>query len=269
MNRILALALITYKEGIRNRSIFGILAFALFVLGLNITVAGFFMREVGKVTVDMNLSALTFSGLLLVFFVALQLIAKDIDKKTIQLVFSKPISRGEYIVGKYIGILLFVFVSLLVLLVLSSATVFLLLNLYPNYFAGFSWPMFFLADAFIFVQLAVLSAILILFSTLTTSSFASLIFTVCVYLVGVTIDDVIFYVVSGFRTETISPVVKQVLNAVAYIVPNFSTWDFKLEAAHGLMIAPARIALGLGYAVVYIAVLLALACLAFQRREFH
>ena len=269
MNRIWALALITYKEGIRNRSIFGILAFALFVLGLNITVAGFFMREVGKVTVDMNLSALTFSGLLLVFFVALQLIAKDIDKKTIQLVFSKPISRGEYIVGKYIGILLFVVVSLLVLVVLSSATVFLLLHLYPNYFAGFSWPMFFLADAFILVQLAVLSAILILFSTLTTSSFASLIFTVCVYLVGVTIDDVIFYVVSGFRTEAISPVVKEVLNVVAYVVPNFSTWDFKLEAAHGLLIAPARIGLGLGYAAVYIAVLLTFACLAFQRREFH
>jgi ABC-type transport system involved in multi-copper enzyme maturation permease subunit len=269
MKCVWALAVITFKEGIRNRSIFGVLAFALFVLGLNITVAGFFMREVGKVTVDMNLSALTFSGLLLVFFVALQLMAKDIDKKTIQLVFSKPVSRGQYIAGKYVGILLFVSVSLSVLLVFSSATVFLLQNLYPNYFAGFSWPMFFLAVLFVLVQMAVLSAILILFSTLTTSSFAALIFSVCVYLVGVTIEDAVFYVVSGFRTEAISPVVKEVLNAVAYIVPNFSMWDFKLEAAHGLAVAPARIGLGFGYAAVYVIILLILARLFFQRREFH
>ncbi|MBN1141267.1 MAG: ABC transporter permease subunit [Deltaproteobacteria bacterium] len=269
MNRVWALSVITYKEGIRNRSLFGILAFALFVLGLNISVAGFFMREVGKVTVDMNLSALTFSGLLLVFFVALHLMAKDIDKKTIQLVFSKPLSRGEYILGKYLGILFFVVVSLLALAVFSIATVSLVRGLYPNYFAGFSWPIFFTAGCFVLVQLAVLCAILILFSTVTTSSFASLIFTVCVYLVGVTIEDVLFYIQSGFRTEAISPVVQEVVKVVSYILPNFSMWDFKLEAAHGLAIGAERIGLGLGYAAVYIVVLLALATLFFQRREFN
>ena len=269
MIRIWALAVITFKEGIRNRSIFGVLAFALFVLGLNIAVAGFFMRELGKVTVDMNLSALTFSGLLLVFFVALQLMAKDIDKKTIQLVFSKPVSRSEYIAGKYFGILLFVFVSLAVLAIFSCATVFWVLHLYPTYFAGFSWPMFFLAGFFVLVQLAVLCAILIFFSTLTTSSFATLIFSVCVYLVGVIIEDVIFYIKSGFRTEDVSQAVQEILKVVSYVLPNFSMWDFKLEAAHGIAIASERIMLGLGYAAVYILILLALACLFFQRREFH
>jgi ABC-type transport system involved in multi-copper enzyme maturation permease subunit len=269
MNRIWALALITYREGIRSRSLFGILAFALFVLGLNIAVAGFFMREIGKVTVDMNLSALTFSGLLLVFFVALHLMAKDIDKKTIQLVFSKPVSRGAYIVGKYLGILMFILVSLMVLAVFSVATVFLVRHLYFNYFDAFSWPVFFTAGFFILVQLAVLSAILVLFSTLTTSSFASLVFTVCTYLVGVTIEDVIFYIRSGFRTEQIPETVRQTLDVVSYVLPNFSMWDFKLEAAHGLMIAPERIVLALVYALVYTLVVLALACLCFQRREFN
>ena len=269
MNRVWALAVITYKEGIRNRSIFGILAFALFVLGLNVAVAGFFMRDIGKVTVDMNLSALTFSGLLLVFFVALHLIGKDIDKKTIQLVFSKPLSRGEYIVGKYLGILFFVVVSLLVLAVFSTGTVYLVRSLYPNYFGGFSWPIFFTAGFFILVQLAVLSAILILFSTVTTSSFATLIFSVCAYLVGVTIEDVVFYVKSGFRTEQISKVVRETLDIVSHVLPNFSMWDFKLEAAHGLAVESGRMGLALGYAAVYIVILLALACLFFQRREFN
>lgn len=70
MNAILALATITFKEGIRNRALFGIVLVAFFLFGLNITVAGFFMRDIGKVTVDMNLSALTVAGLLLVFLSA-------------------------------------------------------------------------------------------------------------------------------------------------------------------------------------------------------
>jgi hypothetical protein len=62
MKSVLALATITFKEGIRNRSLFGIALLSLFLFGLNISVAGFFMRDIGKVTVDMNLSALTVAG---------------------------------------------------------------------------------------------------------------------------------------------------------------------------------------------------------------
>ncbi len=269
MNRISALALITYKEGIRNRSLFGILAFALFVLGLNITVAGFFMREVGKVTVDMNLSAMTFSGLLLVFFVALNLMSKDIDKKTIQLVFSKPISRAEYIVGKYLGIQMFILTSLFVLFVMSTGTVFFLKNIYPAYFGGFSWPAFFIATLFIFLKLSVLSAILVFFSTITTSSFACLIFTVCFYLIGETLEDVIFYIKSGVRTEHISEGLQSFIDVISYVFPNFSLFDFKLEAAHGLVLAPARLGFGFFYALLYIVILLSFACFLFHRREFH
>lgn len=269
MNRILALAFITYKEGIRNRSLFGILFFSLFVLGLNIAVAGFFMREVGKVTVDMNLSALSFSGLLLVLFVGLNLIAKDIDKKTIQLVLSKPISRVEYIWGKYLGILLFVLVSLLVLQALSCATIFLLINLYPGYFGQFSWAIFFAASFFIFVKLAVLSAIAVFFSSVTTSSFVTLIFSICAYIVGETIEEVVFYLKSGFGAEEISASMQKSIEWIAYIFPNLSVFDFHIEAAHGLPIALERLGFSLGYAAGYIALLLLLASLIFRRREFN
>ena len=111
MKSVISLAIITFKEGIRNRALFGIGLLALFVLGLNLAVAGFFMRDIGKVTVDMNISALSFAGLLLIFFVGVNLMAKDIDRKTIHLVLSKPISRRQYIFGKFFGIQFFVFVS--------------------------------------------------------------------------------------------------------------------------------------------------------------
>ncbi|WP_429884413.1 ABC transporter permease subunit [Geoalkalibacter halelectricus] len=269
MRSILPLALITYKEGIRNRSVFGILLFSLFIFGLNIAVSGLFMREIGKVTVDVNLSALSFSGLLLVLFVGLNLMVKDIDRKTVQLVLSKPISRPSYILGKYLGLLMFILVSLSVLLVLSCATVVLLSSLYPDYFGTFSWGIYLTAAAFIFVKLAVLAAALVLFSSLSTSSFIALIFTVSTYLAGQTIEEVVFYLESSFRTAEVAPALHNFIAVISFILPNLAVFDFAREAAHGIALDPGAVLFSLGYAASYAAVLLVLAAIAFSRREFN
>lgn len=134
MNKILSLTLITFREGIRNRAIFGVALFSIFIFGLNISIADFFMRDIGKVTVDMNLAALSFAGLLLVFFVGINLMSKDIDRKTIHLVLSKPISRVQYVWGKYLGIALFVAISLFVILIFSSMNIYFLKKFTANIF---------------------------------------------------------------------------------------------------------------------------------------
>lgn len=270
-NRVLALAVITYKEGIRNRALFGIGLLALFLFGLNISVAGFFMRDIGKVTVDMNLAALTFSGLLLVLFVGVNLMAKDIDRKTIHLVLSKPISRTQYIFGKYLGISFFVSVSLLLLLLLSSLTILLLLQLYPAYFIGFSWGIFFTACFSLLMKFWVLTAIVVFFSAITSSSLITLIFSVSSYIAGTTIEDVFFYVRTELAAQEkiISESLKWVIDVLSYVLPNFSVFDFSVEAAHGLVIAGNRLAFSLGYGVLYAFILLLLASVIFGRREFN
>lgn len=271
MKTIISLAEITFKEGIRNRSLFGIALLALFLFGLNITVAGFFMRDIGKVTVDMNLSALSISGLLLIFFVGINLMAKDIDRKTIHLVLSKPISRGGYICGKYLGIVFFVTLSLLLLMCFSSLTVAFLDWLYPTYFSGFSWPIFFIACFFVFVRLWVLTAVVVLFSSFTTSSLITLIFSLGGYVAGVTIEEVVFYLESELssKAQYLSDSLRAFIDFISYVLPNFSVFDFTLEASHGLDIEISRIFLSLGYAGVYILSLLLIASFVFSHREFN
>lgn len=271
MNNILSLANITFKEGIRNRSLLGILLLALFLFGLNITVAGFFMRDIGKVTVDMNLAALSLAGLLLVFFVGVNLMAKDIDRKTIHLVLSKPISRSQYIWGKYLGIQFFVSVSLLLLLVFSSMTIGLVLYLYPEFFIGFSWLNFFIACFFVLIKLSVLSAIVVFFSSITTSSLITLIFSLSSYVAGVTIDEVVFYIKSemALQEKVISESLKSFIDIISYILPNLTVFDFTLEAAHGLAIDGYRVFLSLAYGAVYVFIMLLLASFIFSRREFN
>lgn len=270
MSKIFAMATITFWEGIRNRSVYGIGLFALFIFGLNIAVAGFFMRDVGKVTVDMNLSALSFAGLLLVFFVGLNLLTKDIDKKTIQLVLSKPISREGYIFGKFLGIFFFVVVSLGLLIALSSGTILLLKSIYPNYFLHFSWSAIFLACAFILLKLGVVVAVVLLFGAVTSNAFIALIFSVGIYVVGETIEDVLFYLRSSLAAGDLaaSGPLRMVIDGVSYLVPNLAVFDFKVEAAYGIAVGGERIAYACGYGLLYIVLLLLAASLIFRRREF-
>lgn len=271
MKKIFALAAITFLEGIRNRSMYGILILALFIFGLNVAVAGFFMRDIGKVTVDINLSALSFTGILLVYFVGLNLLSKDLDRKTVHLVLSKPISRYQYIYGKYLGIQGIIFISLLVIFLMSVGIIALLKTLYGGYFEGFYWVNFFVAAFFIFLKLSVLNALMCFFSALTTSSFVTLIFSVCSYVIGESIDDVVFYLKTAFDADQLAApeILGQVIAAVSYIFPNLSIFDFSLEAAHGLFIDPQRLWLAVGYASIYIATTLFFASLVFCRREFN
>lgn len=271
MRNIVALARITFLEGIRNRSLFGIALFALFIMGLNIAVAGFFMRDIGKVTVDMNMSALSFAGILLIFFVGLNLMAKDIDKKTVQIVLSKPVSRLEYIFGKFVGIVSFTFVSLFVLFLISLLTISLLRGFYAEYFLDFRWLNYIISIFFIFVKFSLLTAIVIFFSTIATSAFLSLICSISVYLVGATIEDVVFYLKSeiAIQEKVVSPSLDLLIDIVSHVFPNFSVFDFGMEAAHGLTIAPERMVYAIAYAAIYISALLCSSSYIFARREFY
>ncbi len=271
MKAVWALALITFKEGIRNRALFGIALLALFLFGLNITVAGFFMRDIGKVSVDMNLTALTVAGLLLIFFVAINLMAKDIDRKTIHLVLSKPISRPQYIWGKYFGLVLFITVSLLLLVLFSSLTIVLLRSMYPTYFGDFSWSIFYVAVFFVLVKFWVLCAVVMFFSSLTTSSLITLIFSFGTYIAGVTIEEVVFYLKTEMAAQEriISESLRQLFDGISWLLPNFSAFDFATQAAYGLAIANDRLVLALSYGVLYSVILLLAASLIFSRREFN
>lgn len=271
MRNVVALAKITFLEGIRNRSLYGIALFALFILGLNITVSGFFMRDIGKVTVDMSLSALNFAGILLILFVGSNLITKDIDKKTIQIVLSKPISRFEYVSGKYFGIIFFSFVSLLVLFAISCVTISFLKNIHQGYFLNFNWTNYFVASFFIMMKVSLLAAIVVFFSSIATSSFVALICSVSVYIVGATIEDVVFYLKSeiAIQEQVVSAGLEQFIGVISYLCPNFSVFDLGMEAAHGLELHPEHLALASAYAIVYVAVLLCASAAIFARREFY
>ncbi|HEY6873440.1 MAG TPA: ABC transporter permease [Geobacteraceae bacterium] len=269
MKPLFPIAVITFKEGIRNRAIYGISIIALLMLVVNFLISQMIMREVGKVAVDIALSTVSFSGLLLVFFVGINLMAKDLDRKTIYMVLARPISRAQYMVGKFLGMVGLIVVSNVILGGFAAASLFMLSRMYATYFQRFSWPMVVLALAFIMLMLILLSALSFLFASFTSTSFIALVLTIVTYLIGNSINDVKALVEAPQAVGiTPSPVTVKVVQIAYYLFPNLSFFDIKSQAAHGLALSSAYVCWTVIYGLVYTCLVIAIACLVFSRREF-
>ena len=262
-----SLIAITFLEGVRSRILYGIFLFAIFVVFLSIIFANFFMQDLGKVAVDFNLSAITFAGLLISASLSVNLISKDLDKRTIYFVLSRPITRVQYVWGKYLGLLtVFLFAYLLLTGISSLALVYLKAE-HAQYFDSFNWLAYLQAVYFDFIKIMVFNAIIIFFGVITTSSFVNLLFSVSTYIVGQSISDVINFISIGRGQENVTPTIEWLISVVKYIVPNFEAFDFKVISAHGMLVSASEFGYFTLYGVVYSATVLCFAAMIFKKKD--
>jgi Cu-processing system permease protein len=270
MTTLWPIMLITFKDGIRNRAIYGIFLLALMLLIANFLLCSMIPREVGKVAVDIALSTVYFSGLLLVFFVGINLMAKDLDKRTIYMVISRPISRSQYIVGKFFGMALLIIAAMVFLSIFAILSIYVIKLSYPGFYQRFSWPVILLALAFSVLPLILLSALSFLFASFTTSSFITLVLTMIAYIIGRSSYEVKALLESpvvAAGTQP-SPITVTLVQIAYYLFPNLSIFDIKTQAAHDLPLASSYILWAILYFIVYTSLAVAGAALFFRRREF-
>lgn len=261
------ITLITFLEGVRSRILYGIFIFSLFVMMLSIVFSSFFMQDIGKVAVDLNVSAISFAGLLMSLSLSVNLIAKDLDKKTVYFVLSRPISRTDYIFGKFFGLMLITLFAYILLTLFSCVSLYWLSLQYEGYFDTFKWNAYFQAVYFDYIKICLFNSIIILFSTVTSSSFITMLFSVSMYIVGQTISEVVNYLSINSSGAEISQTVKVVIDTVKYIVPNLEVFDFKVISAHGLLIDSKEFFTVSSYGIIYSLLMLLFACIVFRKKE--
>ena len=268
MSGIISLAHITLKEGIRNRALFGIFILALLMFAATASIANLFMRDIVKVAVDLSLSTISFAGLLMVVFIGTSLLAKDIDKRTIYMVISRPVSRTQYIIGKYLGLCLLVLVAVLFLGIVSSLPVYISSIMYKNPQAVFSWKIYFIAIVFIALKLMLIASVIVFFSSITSTSFISLVLTIAAYLIGSTNETVKGILDSKVDGVEVSPFMAFIIKSVYYVFPNLSAFDLKLQAAHELALAEGYLLSVPLYWLLYTGIMITAGSLIMERREF-
>jgi len=269
MKALWPIILVTYKEGIRNRAISGVLLITALLLCFGFLLTGMIMRDVGKVAIDFALASVSLSGLLIVLFSSINMMNKDVERKTIYMILSRPISRSQYLVGKYLGLLLLLAVAVALIGAAGCGLVLAVKLVYPVYAQNIAWGGIFLALLFIYVSLALLTAVSLLFFSFSTNSFTVFILTLMVYLVGHSLATVKVLVSGGTTLRlVVAPLTRMVVDVAYYLFPNLSFFDLKLQAAHALPVPAGYVAWALAYGGLYSVVAVSIACFVFSRREF-
>lgn len=254
------LALNTLRETIRDKILYVILLFALLMISSGLLLSRLSMNEQSKIVLDLGLSSISFFGLIITVFVGTSLLSKEIDKKTIYLLISKPIRRSDFILGKYIGLCLSLFIIVFAMSIAFFAVLWYTMGAQNIDFM--SWvPNSIMAIALIYVEIILLTAGAIFFSTFATPVMGAM-FTIGLYFIGHLSNDIVQF---GKLTGQESLV--RITEILFYILPDLE----RLNLKNVLINEPISIQVfgnSLGYGFLYILGLLILSMFIFEGREF-
>lgn len=254
MNQVVAIAVNTFKETIRDRVLAVIVVFALLMIVGGIWLGSISLGQQGRMMQDFGLVAVTAFGLIVAVFVAAGLVHKEVEKRTVFVLFSKPVSRAAFITGKFIGLC----GTMGLVLAGMGGFLFLLVWLVAGDLSG----MILVAVLMIYVQLLAIIAVTIFFSTLGSAILASVL-GICVFVAGQLSHNVLSLTRLGHNAVT------EGLSWIVYvIIPNFSAVDVKAGVVGESTLAWSQIGLWTAYLLAYVVVVLALATLVFRRKEF-
>jgi ABC-type transport system involved in multi-copper enzyme maturation permease subunit len=243
----------TLRELVRSKLLYNLLIFAILLIGSSSFVAQLTIGQWDRIILDMGLAATQIVGLLLAVLIGVGLVAGEIDRRTIYPTLARPLSRGTFLLGRYLGLLLVLAINVLVMLGVLA----LVLHL-----AGYELSRTAAEAVFlIFIELSVLAAAALLFGSFTTPMLAAA-FSFSVFLIGHLLGDL-----RAFGERSHSEAAK-IATGIAYrLLPDLSLLDLKAQAASELSVESHAVVTGAVYGLCYAAVLLSFAVLVFRRRD--
>ena len=253
MSRIAHISLNTYRETVRDKVLYNLVLFALILIASSYILGQISVHQEVKIIKDLGLASIAVFGSVIAIFIGIGLVSKEIDKRTLYALLPKPISRVHFILGRYFGLCLTLAVNVTIMTVALYALLYAMTRSFE--------PGLLKAIYLIYFELALLTALALFFSTF-TSSILSGVFTGFFYVVGHFSAEL-----KHLDTVVESSFLPQLTQAIYYLVPNLRNFDIKSRVVAGDPVPFSMLGYSTAYGVVYIAVLLILAALVFNRRN--
>ncbi len=253
--RIAYIASNTFREAVRDRVLYNLIAFALLMSGAAILVGQVSFGIERLVVVNLGLSAVSLFGIVIAIFIGIGLVSKEIEKRTLYTVLSRPVQRWEFIVGKFLGLA----GTLAVNTFLMAIGVFAALLYVSRQFHGTDgWIA--VALYFIILQFLMMTALALFFSSFASPLMAA-VFAFALFVIGNFSEDL-----RGFAAMT-HGLQRWLATGAAYLLPNFSALNIITSVAHEQPVSSSLIFYNTIYALVYTAMVMAAGVLIFQRRN--
>jgi ABC-type transport system involved in multi-copper enzyme maturation permease subunit len=267
MRAISWVAVNVFKESVRDRVPYNLAIFAVLLISSSYLLGQLTAGQDVKIIKDLGLAATAVFGLFIAVFIGIGLVSKEVERRSVYSLLSKPISRSQFIIGKYAGLVLTLAVNVAVMtialyLVLAYLTYAESAEFRAGWDAPGTDPRLLKAIALIFVQLMIVTAIALFFSTFSTPLLSAAL-TFGFYVAGHFNADL-----RNFDRIVESRTAVWLARGVYHVLPDFSAFDVKTEVVHGLPVALGYMATTTAYGLAYVAALLVGAVLIFSRRDF-
>ena len=254
-SRLSAITWNTFREAVRDRVLYNLV---LFVLLLVASAPLFSQISIGLeklMLVNVGLSSISLFGVIIAIFVGIGLVSKEIEKKTLYTILSRPVRRWEFIAGKYLGLLLTLVVNAALMTVGFYAALLIFIGGLKKADA-----MLLAAIYFILLQFMIMVAVTLLFSTFSTPIFSA-IFAFALFVIGTFGEDLKnFAAMSHGATRWLA-------TAAAYVMPNFTSLNVIAQVAHEQSVSARLVIFNTVYAVLYSIAVTTAAVLIFERRN--
>lgn len=252
--KVLSIALNTFRENLRDKLLYNLLVFALLMIGSSLVLMRLTLGEFHRLLLDVGLGSVNIFSILIAIFVGIGLVNKEIEKKTIYTIVSKPVARYEFLLGKFAGLTITLFVNIAIM----TASLLLVLAVQDVPVEA----VLFKAIGLILLECMVVTAVALLCSTFTSATLSA-IFTLAAYVIG--------HLTADLKTfgEQMDEGMRIFMHGLYYVLPNLERFNLKGHVVHHLDVSGGELLLIIAYGLTYVAFLLMSASLIFQRRDFR
>jgi ABC-type transport system involved in multi-copper enzyme maturation permease subunit len=261
------IALNVFRESVRDKVLYNLVLFAVLLIGASYLLGQLTAGQDIKMIKDLGLAATSVFGLFIAVFIGIGLVSKEVERRSVYSVLSKPIHRWQLVIGKYCGLTLTLLVNVLVMAAALYA-VLAYMSWGVKIDQAAAWdapaldPALMKAIGLIFVELMLVTAIAMFFSTFSTPILSAAM-TFAFYIVGHFSADL-----RNFQDVVNSPATARVVRGLYWVLPNLAQFDVKDTVVHGQAVPAGYLAVSTGYGVLYIGTLLVAATFIFSRRDF-
>lgn len=253
MTPLLALAGNTVRELTRNKLLYLIGLFAVLLILGSMFLTQLSLGQWDRIINDVSLAAIQLSGVSVAILIGVNVLAGEVERRTVYVTLAKPVSRTQFLFGKFLGLCATMFVLVAVMGALLVGLLFTIDEPPSSATLG--------ALVLIYVELCVLAAFAMLFSAFTTPTLAVM-FTVSVFVIGHLAGDLRVF------AERIAGNSGRLLVVLTTLLPNLDQLNLKTQAANRLPVTGSHIAASAAYGLCYAPLALLVAAYIFNRRDF-
>ncbi|MDD5197372.1 MAG: hypothetical protein PHN60_00765 [Candidatus Gracilibacteria bacterium] len=249
------IALNTFRELARNKILYMIVFFGIALIGFSLVLATLSLGQSDKIVVDFGLAMVEIFGIISVIFIGSQLLFREIEGKTVYLILSKPVARGDFILGKFFGFAAILFFIIFIQSIISTGVFFVAdtpLSL-----------LVFTSIGFIYLKLLLLFAIILFFSTF-ISPLLSILLVMGVYIISHSVTTM-----TDMALRSGNQILFYFSKALMVIFPNFEALNIKSLIGTPIALNPSFFAINILHALLYLGLILTFAVLIFNRKTFE